>query len=71
MKQLFEGTGGQTKPVGETGGDLTLERQELHWVKKKKKKSMFKWTFPLKVHSPVWAVTEQLEFKQKAVVLLV
>lgn len=37
MKQLFEGTGGQTKPVGETGGDLTLERQELHWVKKKKK----------------------------------
>lgn len=35
MKQLFEGTGGQTKPVGETGGDLTLERQELHWVKKK------------------------------------
>ena len=70
MKQLFEGPGGQTKAVGETGRDLTLERQELHWVKKKKK-SLFKWTFPLKVHSPVWAVTEHLEFKQKDVVLLV
>ena len=36
MKQLFEVPGGQTKAVGETGRDLTLERQELHWVKKKK-----------------------------------
>lgn len=68
MKQLFEGTGGQTKAIRETERDLTLERQELHWVKKK---SVFKWTFPLKVHSPAWAGTEHLEFKQTAVVLLV